>query len=67
MLTQIVTALKAVIALINIPILIIVTYATIVRLVESVYQLSTQPDVKSTWAKIIQTIKNFASVETYKK
>ena len=66
-LDQIVAALKTVIALLNIPILIVAIYATIIRLVESINQLSTQPDVKSTWAKIIQTIKNFASVETYKK
>jgi len=64
-LDQIVAALKTVIALLNIPILIILIYATIVRLVEAVNQLSTQPDVKSTWAKIVQTIKNFASVEKY--
>ena len=59
--------LKTIITILNIPILLILTYATIIRLVESVYQLSTQPDVKTVWGKIIQTIKNFGSVETYKK
>lgn len=65
LLNHITFVLKAIITILNIPILIIAIYATVIRVVESIYQLSTQPDVKSTWAKIIQTIKNFGSVETY--
>jgi len=65
-LDQITSALKTVITLLNIPLLIITIYATLVRVVEAVNQLSTQPDVKSTWNKILQTIKNFVTVEKYK-
>ena len=66
-LEQISVVLKIVISILNLPILLITIYATVIRVVESVNQLSTQPDVKSTWNKILQTIKNFGSVETYKK
>jgi len=66
-LEQIAGVLKIVIGMLNLPILLITTYATVIRVVESVNQLSTQPDVKSTWNKILQTIKNFGSVEKYKK
>jgi len=66
-LEQISGVLKIAISILNLPILLITIYATVIRVVESVNQLSTQPDVKSTWNKILQTIKNFGSVETYKK
>ena len=66
-LEQIAGILKVVIGILNLPILLITTYATVIRVVESINQLSVQPDVKSTWNKIIQTIKNFGSVEKYKK
>ena len=62
---QIIGVLKLVISLLNIPLLLLTIYATVVRVVEAVNQLSTQPDVKSTWAKILQTIKNFGTVEKY--
>jgi len=66
-LEQIAKVLKTIIGFLNLPILLITAYATIVRVVESVNQLSIQPDVKSTWNKILQTIKNFGSVEKYEK
>lgn len=64
-LKEIAETLKNTILILNIPILIITVYATIVRLIEAINQLSTQPDVKTVVAKIIQTIKNFISVEKY--
>ena len=66
-LNQISQVLKIVIGFLNLPVLLITVYATVIRVVESVNQLSTQPDVKSTWAKILQTIKNFGAVEKYNK
>ena len=66
LLKEVTGVLKNTIMILNIPILIITVYATIIRVVESVNQLSTQPDVQTVWAKILQTVKNFASVESYK-
>ena len=65
LLKEVTEVLKNIIMILNIPILIILVYATVVRLVEAVNQLSTQPDVQTVWAKILQTVKNFASVESY--
>lgn len=64
-LKEIAETLKNTILILNIPILIITVYATIVRLIEAINQLSTQPDVNTVVAKIIQTIKNFISIEKY--
>ena len=66
-LDQITNILKIIISILNLPILAIAVYATLVRVVEAVNQLSTQPDIISTWNKILQIIKNFGSIESYKK
>lgn len=41
---------------------------TVIRLIESIYQLSQTPEAKTLKDKIIQVIKNFMlDIETYKK
>ena len=39
----------------------------IVRLIESTYELSKTPEAKTVIEKLIQIIKNFMALETYKK
>lgn len=63
----IISVLKLIISILTIPVLIIMVYSTVVRLVESINQLQQQPDVKTIWAKIIQILHNFGTVEKYNK
>ena len=37
-----------------------------IRLVESIYELRKNPDL-DTWGEVVQVVKNFFTIETYKK